>query len=148
MTGLYVIAARERDWETLGFGDTEAWRQHILGYTGAHHKTARLEIVGALTEIGMSQREIAAATGRSTGTSAMMSATLCSTLSTRTAKPRRSRRPVPGSRRPGIVRRHAGPLSWRGWIPAVVPPVPEPPVVMPAPGAGHRAAAAVAGHVG
>jgi DNA-binding CsgD family transcriptional regulator len=63
----YADAVRLRDWEVLGYPSLEAWRQHILGYTGLT-KAARKEIVGALTEIGMTQREIAAATGASTGT--------------------------------------------------------------------------------
>lgn len=58
----YADAVRLRDWETLGYESMEAWRGHILGYTGLS-RDARVEIVGTLTDIGMSQREIEAATG-------------------------------------------------------------------------------------
>ena len=147
MTGLYVIAVRERDWETLGFGDMEAWRQHILGYTGLT-KTARLEIVGALTEIGMSQREIAAATGASTGTVSNDQRDVVLNIEHKdgeaTEKPQASARQQAArdreaSRRAAIVARSDSP--------AVVPPVPEPPVVMPGRAPGIGLPEPVAGHV-
>jgi hypothetical protein len=64
----YAQAVVDEDWRHLGYDDIESWRISILGDDKRFTADARKHIVGWLTELGMTVRQITAATGAGLGT--------------------------------------------------------------------------------